>query len=67
MLCKKKDLVIINISIKKKETSEEKNNCKDNNEIKSIRINPNVKHCKAKQLILIILVIWSMNDFLGIL
>lgn len=57
MLCKKKDLVIINISIKKKETSEEKNNCKDNNEIKSIRINPNVKHCKAKQLILIILII----------
>lgn len=41
----------------KKETSEEKNNCKDNNEIKSIRINPNVKHCKAKQLILIILII----------
>ena len=57
MLCKKKDLVIINISIKKKETSEEKNNCKDNNEIKSIRINPNVKHYKAKQLILIILII----------
>lgn len=47
--------VVINVSIKKKQANEEKNNCKDNDGIKSIRINSNAKNCKAKQLILIIL------------
>ena len=59
--------VVINVSIKKKQANEEKNNCKDNDGIKSIRINSNAKNCKAKQLILIILNIWSMKDFFGIL